>query len=278
MDIFFADDSKQRGLRHGMGSILSIGGVFIDEYALRPLAGEIDAIALASGIPEGTEIKWSPHKSSWIYQNLHGENRTNCYGRILETAAQFGARAIVVCWDLGRTAKQGEEAFSECLTYLFERITYDLRNGDRQAIIVADRPGGGRDQEETFLADFFEKVQKGTTYAVPDRVLLNVLTTPSHLVRHLQIADLVTGITTAMVCGNYAYARPLFDRVRPMLVRNTSGYVIGSGIKLWPNELANVYYWITGETVIMRGGGAQGFKIPTPHHPYEKDEGLPIKP
>jgi len=276
MDIFFADDSKQRGLREGMGAILSIGGVFIDEGALRPLAAEIDRIATSYGIPEGTEIKWSPHKTSWIHQKLHGEARTNCYGQILETALGFGARAIVICWDLGRTAAQGEEAFSTCLTYLFERITYDLNNTNRQAIIVADRPGGGREQEETFLAEFLEKVQKGTTYAVPDRVLLNVLTTPSHLVRHLQLADLITGVTTAMVCGSYTYAKPLFPLIQRMLVKNSSGYAIGSGLKLWPNELANVYYWVTGETVIMRGGGAQGFKIPTPHHPYEKDEGLAI--
>lgn len=272
MEIFFADDSRQKGQRAGMGSIMAIGGIFVTEDALRPLSAEIDAIAQAAGIPAGTEIKWSPHKTSWIYQKLHGDDRSRCYSRILEAAARFGARAIVICWDLGRTGLQGDNAFSRCLDYLFERITTDLTLRRGQTIIIADRPGGGRDQEETFLADFLERTQKGTTYAVPDRILLNVLTTPSHLVRQLQLADLVTGITTAMVCGNYTYAKPLFPLVQQLFVRNTSGYVIGSGLKLFPDEIANVYYWVMGERALIRAGGATGFSLPTPHHPYEKNE------
>src|ERR1700733_7134272 len=59
----------------------------------------------------------------------------------------------------------------------------------------------------------------------PDRVLLTVLPTPSHLVRHLQLADLVTGIGTAMVCGAYEYAGPLFPRVKPLLIRNKMEHI-----------------------------------------------------
>lgn len=49
---------------------------------------------------------------------------------------------------------------------------------------------------------YLNRMTIGTDYVKRDRVLLNILTTPSHLVRGLQLADLVTGITTAAVAGN----------------------------------------------------------------------------
>src|SRR5271168_1380974 len=101
MEIFFADDSTQRGAREGMGSVVSVDGVLVDETALRPLTAALDQLATEYKFPPGEEFKWSPRKGSWIYSNLHGEVRQECYSRALGTAADHGARAIVICWDTG---------------------------------------------------------------------------------------------------------------------------------------------------------------------------------
>ena len=147
-----------------------------------------------------------------------------------------------------------------------------LTKRDSHAIIVADRPGGGKDQEEQFLSDFLVHVQKGTEYVVPDRVLLNVLTTPSHMARHLQLADLVTGITTAMVCGGYKFAPSLFDLVRPLLILNHMDGIAATGLKVFPNDLINLYHWVLKEDFLHKGGGAISYRLPTPKLPYSKEE------
>ncbi|MCG7964347.1 MAG: hypothetical protein N0E54_16715, partial [Candidatus Thiodiazotropha taylori] len=108
MDVFFADDSKQKGVRDGMGKIVSVGGLFLDESKLRPISDAVDEIAKAFGIPDGEEIKWSPSKESWIYSNLQGEDSKECYTQILQAALSFEARAIVIAWDSGRTTLKGE--------------------------------------------------------------------------------------------------------------------------------------------------------------------------
>ena len=272
MEVFFADDSTQKGAREGMGKVVAVGGVFVHEDSLRPLSHAIDVIASDFGIPKKEELKWSPKRTSWIYQNLHAEARENCYASVLQAAAEHGARAIVICWDTGRTRKSGNAAFKNCLDFLFERMTTHLTKRNAQAMIVADKPGGGKDEEEEFLADFVSRIESGTTYAVPDRILLNVLTTPSHLVRHLQLADLVTGITTAMVCGQCKYAGQVFDFVKPLFIQNAHSSVGGSGLKLFPNELTNLYHWVLKETHFIKVAMNNGFPLPMSRFPYFSDE------
>jgi hypothetical protein len=272
MDVFFADDSSQRGRRERMGQVVSIGGVFVEESALRPLASVIDTIAAAAGIPPGTEIKWSPRKDTWIYDNLHGDARRRCYASFLEAAVNHGVRAIVVCWDTGRTTLVGKDAFARCVGFLFERVVTHLTANERQAIIVADRPSGGHREDTAFLQEFLDLVENGTQHVDPDRVLLNVLTTPSHLLRHLQLADLVTGIATAMVCGTYEYAGPLFPLVNQLLIKNKMDHVGGTGLKVFPDDLVNLYHWVLGERFLHRGGGAVAYPLPSPKIAYATDE------
>src|SRR6266478_6847614 len=96
MDFFFADDSRQNGLREGMGQVVAVGGIFVEDVALRPLAAAMDTIARDAGIPAGTEFKWSPPRGSWIHQNLHGDARRDCYSELLRAARQHGVQGIVV--------------------------------------------------------------------------------------------------------------------------------------------------------------------------------------
>jgi hypothetical protein len=272
MDIFFADDSTQKSVREDMGTVVALGGVFVEETALRSLSSSIDEIAKSFGIPHGEELKWSPRKGTWIHANLHGEQRTECYSQVLRAAAAHNTRGIVICWDTGRTTLKGEKAFNKCVDYLFERMSVHLEKRNTSAIVVADRPGGGKDQEEQFLSDFVSRIQDGTEYVVPDRILLNVLTTPSHLIRHLQLADLVTGITTAMVCGQHKFAAPLFDDVKRILIQNQFCTIGGTGLKLFPDQLINLYHHVLSEKTFWRVGKGAGIALPYPKFPYVTDQ------
>ena len=272
MDVFFADDSTQKGAREGMGQVIGLGGVFVSDAALRPLAAAIDGIARRFGIPDGEELKWSPRKGTWIYENLHDDRRRHCYAQVLQAAANLNVRAVVICWDTGQTWLKGKEAFRRCVTFLFERIAMHLTAENSTAILIADRPGGGKQQEDEFLGDFLRHVEQGTQYVVPHRVLLNVLTTPSHLMRHLQVADLVTGIATSMVCGSYAFAQPLFPHVRSLLIKNNMNHVGGTGLKIFPRQLINLYHWVLEEDFYFTGGGARAYPLPQRHLIYGPGE------
>lgn len=272
MEIFFADDSNQKAMRQGMGDLVAFGGIFVGEDFLRPLARSVDAIAADAGVPEDEELKWSPKKNSWIHKNLVGDARRDCYVKVLDAAAEHLVSAYVIVWDTGRTSLQGERAFAKCVEYLFDRLMVYLDKKQSQGLIVADRPGGGQKEDTRFLADFLEHTNYGTDYVSPERVGINVLTTPSHLVRHLQVADLITGITTAMVAGNYKYAKPLFSHVLPLYERNAGGSIGGTGLKTFPNEIRNLYYWVLGERSFVRVGEQTGHALPHSQFVYDRDE------
>lgn len=108
----FLDDSSQRGARDGMGSLVSVGSVMLDEAALRPLSTAVDECCRAAGVPDGTELKWSPPRDNWLYDNLHGDDRANLFAFCLQALGNAGGRAVAIVWDTGRTTLQGDEAFS----------------------------------------------------------------------------------------------------------------------------------------------------------------------
>jgi hypothetical protein len=78
-----------------------------------------------------------------------------------------------------------------------------------------------------------ETLKSGTRFVQLDRLSL-VLTTPSHNARLLQLADIVTGATTACVAGEAQYALPIFEQIRPLL-REEGGRIGGVGLKLQPD-------------------------------------------
>lgn len=264
MEFFFADDSTQKSVREGMGKIIGFGGVFVNEDALSGLENEINGICESYEIPVGDEVKWSPKKGTWIYENLHGNARTECYSKILKATKDTGCRALVVAWDTGRTTLQGDRAFNKVLDYAFERIAMHLSKRESLGVIVADRPGGGSKEDEQFLSAFLTRLNDGTDYVVPEQVPINILTTPSHLLRHLQVADLITSITCAMVAGQDKYAAPLFPIIKEMLIENHHGYKGGTGLKVFPDELINLYHWILEESHFVKVSMSTGFPLPDP--------------
>jgi hypothetical protein len=261
VEFFFGDESTQKGARDGMGKLVAFGGVFVSDDEIKDLDADIDAVAKTHKIPRGTELKWSPPKNNWIRDNLVGADREQCYRQVLEAAATRGVRALVVLLDTGRTTVKGDKAFEKALDWSWERIEMHLATEGASGVIVADRPGGKPSDDEEFLEAYLNRMTIGTDYVKRDRVLLNILTTPSHLVRGLQLADLVTGITTAAVAGN-PFGLALVDAVTPLLITNSLGTIGGTGLKLFPDSLVNLYHHALGETVYAKAAYRLGYTLP----------------
>ena len=75
-----------------------------------------------------------------------------------------------------------------------------------------------------------------------------------------------------MVCGAYDYAAPLFPLVRQLLIRNKFDHIGGTGLKVFPDDLVNLYHWVLQEQFLHRGGGAVAYPLPSPKISYASDE------
>jgi len=282
MDIFFADDSVQTGFRKGQGKLVGFGGIFVKETELRGLSDDVDAIAKRYGIPAGVELKWSPPPANWIHANLVDPDRPACYREVIDAANARGVEALVSVVDLGRVNWSPTKALFECTKYVWERVEMHLNRPPRTGLIVADRPSGGAREEDALLTEFLAMSSVGTGFVLPSNVALNLLTTPSHLLRHLQIADLVTGAAVAAVAGS-RWASSLFPSIQPLLIKNVLGYVGGSGLKLWPWDCVNLYFHVLGESAYTRASAMGGMALPRlrfwapPNQvlDYFTDDGLP---
>jgi hypothetical protein len=250
-----------------MGRLVAAGGVMLDEGVLRPVANAVDKICRARGVPDGTELKWSPPRENWLHDNLHGEDRAALFGECLQALRIFGGRAVVVVWDTGRTTLQGEQAFRKAMEWSLERFAMQL-SANQLGAVIADRPGGNVRDEDRLLADAVERIEQGTPYvALSEHIAVNLLTTPSHLSRHVQLADLVAGSTTAMVSGN-EYAPAVFQYVAPLLFQAHTGARAGSGLKLFPDALTNLYVHVLGEHQYWSDSRRTWIALPSAEFPY----------
>lgn len=267
MYFFFADDSSHEGKREGMGKLVAFGGILIHYERLKSHCEAIEQILIDAGVPPGTELKWSPPRDNWIRNNLQGDTRTALYTDVLKCTSQHDGKAVVVVLDTGRTSENESEAFDKCVDFVFERVSMHLEKKNSHCVIIADRAKSQTD-DNRFLTEFLTRIEQGTRYVNSGRVLLNVLTTHSHLIRQLQIADIVTSATTSMVAGNTQYADSVFEQIKPLLMKNNSHMIGGTGLKVYPDSLTNLYHWVIGERAYIRGGGAQGWRLPSPLIPY----------
>ncbi len=273
MQFFFGDDSAQQGARAGMGKVVAFGGILTASDQLRPLSSKIDEIAEKYGIPDKEEIKWSPKKGSWIHGNLQGEDRANCYKEILCAAQEADCKAVVAACDFRMRNLKPEWGFERCVTYALERISTHLAKASDQAVIIADRPSGGHKEADQFLAAFLERLSSNRNHMLEDTFSLNMLTAQSHMSRHLQVADLVVAISTAMVAGQTKWASKYFETVRAMMLRNVLGYIGGTGLKVYPDQLVNLYHWVLGENAFVKAANGTGWPLPLKNIPYATDDG-----
>ena len=224
-------------------------------------------------MPEGTELKWSPGAGSWLKTAAGNAVRTELRERMLMLAVDLRVTSVVVVWDRGLVNWPVNEIQVEILRWVYERISMCLP-ANEAAIVIADEPGGGREHEKQWLADTLQLTDRGTEYVTPDRVVLPIVTTPSHHVPHLQLADLVVDATTAAVAGN-RYALELAPLLRQLAHKNASGYAGAAGIKLFPDTLLNLYYWAFGEASYWKMSMNSGWSLPWREWPYADNDGLP---
>jgi hypothetical protein len=268
MDIFFADDSVQRApTREGMSRLVGVGGIYVPSESVNTLERELNQLCVAAAFPPGEEFKWSPGRDDWMYDGLTGQPRAEFFSQVLRTSLERGVSAAITLSDTGSKHPPTYRSHEEfAIQLLIERIEWLASRRGRDVIVVFDRPGGARADEENFLADCLEVIQSGTPYLRPQRIALNALSTSSHFVRLLQTADLVTGCVTAYIAGEARFSPQLIEAVRPMLA--TNGVRIGGfGIKIHPDYwYANLSHWLFGDSHLWRGNF--GHPLPTPSHPY----------
>ena len=269
MDVFFADDSRQRRpSRPGLGSLVAIGGLHVPDKSVRTLERAIDTFCADWGFPPGEEFKWSPGEELWMRTNLVEDRRRDFFKNVLNQGALDGATATVIIEDTGYQCATPEAPNAEVdVTRLFlERVEHLLKRKGTEGIVVVDRPGGGRAAEDKFLANCLETVQSGTKYVKPERIAVNVVSTPSKLIRMLQVADVVTACTLAFVSGEDRFSPGVFPSIKRMLDREASR-IGGVGLKIHPDgRYANLYHWLLGDTWFFKHGG--GVKLPWKGQPY----------
>jgi hypothetical protein len=270
MHVFFLDDSRQRNpTRQGMGPLVAVGGVCVAEEALRPLELALEDLCRETGFPEGDagEFKWSPKEEHWMRRDLVQAARRDFFFAALGLAAEHDVKAIVVLEDTTRgQADAAAPSAEDDVVKLFLERANNYLYPDGRGLVIADRPGGhGQEDEDRFLARCMATLRSGTRFVQLDRISLT-LTTPSHNARLLQLADVVTGATTACVAGEARYAPPVFELIRPLL-REEGGRVGGVGLKIQPDlRYVNLYHWLLGDDYYRRGN--TGVALPRPNFCY----------
>ncbi|MGW8378503.1 DUF3800 domain-containing protein [Streptomyces sp. ODS28] len=279
MHMVFVDDSRQpEPRRQHLGELVAIGGAIFPEDAVAPYSKELDKIRSTLGIPDDEEIKWKPSKGSFL-ATAGGAKVTELRRRMLELAAEHRVRTAVVIWDRGHLDWKREQVAPAILGYLYERIEIHLDEQGERGVVIADVPGGGSAEHNKWLASSLDLTRAGTQYVKPERVVMPIVTTPSHHVPHVQLADLVVAATTAAIAGQKA-ALDLVDLLKPLARRNSYGYIGGAGVVLWPPQLNDLYYWVLGEDSYVRSGkehslGPTGDPFSAPGRPFQESDGMP---
>jgi hypothetical protein len=199
--------------------------------------------------------------------NLTRNDRQQFLVSAVEVAKNAGARGVVVVEDAtARPANRGLTPVQDVTTLLLERIESYFQGAGSDGIVIVDRPGGDRRAEDAYLLDFLDTLEVGTAYVKPQRIALNVLSANSRFTRLLQLADVVTSCTTAIVAGEATFSPPVFDPIRELLLEE-GGRIGGVGLKIHPDyKYVNLYHWLLGDEYLRRG--SLGTPLPMDGHRY----------
>lgn len=170
-----------------------------------------------------------------MHDNLVGDKRKNFFLDLLDIVLANNGKAIVVIEDTNYKPATGEFTPERDVINMFlERVHNQLYIKDTEGIVIVDRPSGSRTDEDKFLVNCLETIQSGTNYVKPEHILLNVLSTPSKLIRLLQVADVITSCTTAMVSGENRFSPPIFEKIK-FLFHSDKDRIGGVGLKIHPD-------------------------------------------
>lgn len=229
MNILFIDESEQSKKQY-----IGVGGLIIKDDSISNLCALFKRNKEKHGIPEEVEIKWA---HSWLRKHQIEEQMISAYSDILNLIESFNAK-IIVAVIKNENTQDTTEAKWKCLEFVTERFQFFLQGQQNSdGIIIADFPGSGKEEKELLLR-YYRLLDKGTYYVKPKNIVMNLLTTESHLNPVLQLADLVVGITTCMCTPGRKYTLPYWNLIRRNLHCNRDGQVIGCGLKIFPREKA----------------------------------------
>jgi len=273
MYLVVADDSRHREpTRVHMRPFVAIGGVHVLHTAYRPLNAALEKLCVDTGFPKGDEFKWSPRRDTWMYDNLHDDDRRTFFASVLTTAAAHAVQVTVIVRDTSSGfACDGARTPEQDVTTMFlERSSNALGSAGEYGMVIVDRPGGGRAAEDRFVGECLDTITTGTRYVKMDRII-TVTTATSHQTRIIQLADVVTGCVSARVAGEHKFSPFVFDMVKP-LFRRDAGRIGGVGLKIHPDlRYANLYHWLVGDDVIYKGWN--GFRLPSERLLYYENAG-----
>jgi hypothetical protein len=254
MHLVFIDDAKQSPTRPGFkGKAVGAAALHVPADRARVAERAIRATCKKYRFTDEEEFKWSPNRDSWMYSGLVGPERQQFFFAIAERLVEARAFASIVIEDAGRNPATGAlTTEQDVLVLLLERVANRLRELGEIAIVIADRPGGDRREEDRFVADCLQYLQAGTDYVEHNEVSF-VFTTDSKFVRLLQATDLLASSLTAYVAGEGTHSPPIVERLLalfPLASDRRGGY----SIKLHPDyNFANLHHWLFGDTHLVRG-------------------------
>ena len=250
-----------------MDPLIAVGGIDVPSENVMPLESSIEQVCRDHGFSTAEEFKWSPGRGLPMRERLTGDARAAFFDAVLLKAREMRVGATVVIEDSTcRTAVDESQSHEADATLLFlERVTARCTSANTEGVVLVDRPGGGRGNEDKFMANTLDSIQSSAGYIRPDRLALNVICTSSTFIRLLQLADLVTSCTLAFVSGEDQFAPKTFPAVRVLL--NSHLACGGVGLKLHPDmKYLNLYHWLLGDDCIWRGNS--GFPLPMAGKPY----------
>jgi hypothetical protein len=255
MYLAFIDDVKQsKPTRPGMGPLVGVGALLVPCEVLLQLEHGLYQLGVDSQFPvndhKGSEFKWSPGKELWIKENLTGTAREEFLLNVVRSLHRHKATLIVVLedrkYDVADSASTNHEI--DVTRLLFERINHFLAAAKENAVVVHDRPSGGRGDENDFLTASIEMLREGTRFVNFDRIALNPLCTQSRFVRLLQAADVAIGCVAAYVSGEEKYSPVVFSSLLPLFNKGPKR-IGGFGLKIHPEHIyVNLYHWLLGDT------------------------------
>jgi hypothetical protein len=196
------------------------------------------------------------------HSNLKFADREEFNRAALRIAQEAGATGIVVMEDIIKRQADAKAPSHELdVTLMFLERAQSHLGPEAHAIVIADRPGGGRKAETEFLSTALTSLRAGTSYTKLDKLALAV-STDSKLSRLLQLADVITSCTTNFVAGEDNYSPFVFREGVLPLLRSDYGCVGGRGLKLHPDKrYGNLYHWLLGDEMCVRYQG--GFPLPS---------------
>lgn len=137
-----------------------------------------------------------------------------------------------------------------------------------EGILIVDRPGGGRSDEDRFLYECLETMRQGTDYVNMEHIILHACC-PSRFTRLLQLSDVIISCSIATASGEKEYAPPVFEKIKRILCKESDR--IGSvGFKFHPDFCyVNLYRWLLGDSHYVRFNA--GYPLPIGSRPYQEN-------